>query len=163
VNRLGSLPLGSRFHHGGFRRLLLGRADGIEALLQRLHEIDHLRRRIDGRCDDVLARDLGVDDSLKPCEIFVFVVRQVERLLERLTLSWAVSNTDNRVTDGGWGRHFESSAVSNVCLLVYAQPVSDACAGCRFGGIAGTRVLFATACCTIGNSPPTRSRRSTHG
>ena len=60
-------------------RLLLLRADRVEALPQRVHQVDDLRRRLDRRRDDLLAGDLRVDDLLQPFAVFVLVVGQIER------------------------------------------------------------------------------------
>src|SRR5262252_7267386 len=80
---LASLSRGPFNRHLG--RLLLAGADRIEALLQRVHQVDDLWRRVGRGCrDDLLARDLRVDDLLQPLAVLVAVARQIERLLERL-------------------------------------------------------------------------------
>jgi hypothetical protein len=65
--------------HRSLRGFLFRGIDGVEALLQGLHQIDDSRWGFDRCRDDVFAGDLRVDDPLQAVPVFVFVVRQIDR------------------------------------------------------------------------------------
>src|SRR5439155_1440097 len=57
---------------------LLARADGVEALAQRLHEIDDFRRRLGFGRHDLPPFDLRVDDLAQAHLVFVLVRFEIE-------------------------------------------------------------------------------------
>ena len=63
-----------RLGNRGLGRLLLRGADRVEALLQRIHQVDDPGWRLDRRRDDLFPGDLGFDDALQPLAVFVLVV-----------------------------------------------------------------------------------------
>src|SRR5438445_348240 len=80
---LGAFALRGRVSYLGLCWFLLLGADRIEALLQRIHQVDDPGWRLDRRRDDLFPGDLGFDDVLQPLAVFVFVIGQIERPLER--------------------------------------------------------------------------------
>src|SRR6202140_1230121 len=80
---LRAFALGDCLGYRGLRRFLLRGADGVEALLQRLHQVDDPGWCFDRRRDDLFPGDLGFDDALQPLAVFVLVVGQIEWPLER--------------------------------------------------------------------------------
>src|SRR5438067_1622431 len=81
----GPLALLRRGLFGGDRLggPLLPRAHRVQTLFERVHQVHDLRRRARrSGGDDLLARDLRVDDLLQPLAVLVAVVREIERLLE---------------------------------------------------------------------------------
>ena len=69
---------------GPFRAAnLLVRADGVEALAQRFHQIDDLRRRFRFGRDDLAPLDLRVDDLAQTDLILVLVRFEIEVALDR--------------------------------------------------------------------------------
>jgi hypothetical protein len=72
----------SRLQHLGGR--FLRRTHRVEALFQRVHQIDDRRRgRREGR-HDLLAGNLRLDNLSQPFTIFVRELGEVERLIEHL-------------------------------------------------------------------------------
>ena len=80
---LRPFALCGRLGNRGPGRFLLRGADRVEALLQRLHQVDDSGRCLDRRRDDLFPGDLGFDDALQPLAVFVLAVGQIERPLER--------------------------------------------------------------------------------
>src|SRR6266542_3428755 len=73
---------GFRCGLGDLRRLLLSRADAIQALAQRVHQVDHLGRSLLLGRHHFLARDLGVDDPLQLFLVGVLVVGEIQSAFE---------------------------------------------------------------------------------
>ena len=82
--RSARLPARLRLRQRGLRRRLPVRADRVERPAQRLHQVDHLRRRLLGRRHDFLPGDLRVDDAAQLGLVVVAVDVEVERALEGL-------------------------------------------------------------------------------
>ena len=74
IPMLRAFALRGGLRYRGLRRFLLRAADGIEALLQRFHQVDDPGRCLDRRRDDFFPGDLGFDDALQPLAVFVLVV-----------------------------------------------------------------------------------------
>ncbi len=86
---LRPFTLCGRLGNRGLGRLLLRGADRVEALLQRIHQVDGPGWRLDRRRDDLLACNLGLDDAMQPFAIFVLVVGQVDRPSNVAITRWA--------------------------------------------------------------------------
>src|SRR5687768_5585899 len=83
VGRFRTARDGLRLLDLRLHRLLLLGAHRVEALSQRLHEVDDFRRLGHLGGDDFLAGDLGVDDLPQPLAVLVLVVLQVQLAVER--------------------------------------------------------------------------------